>query len=314
MRKILINDGIHPKGEALLKEAGFEVDTTKIPQDELKEKLPAYAAICVRSATKVRQELIEACPDLKVIGRGGVGLDNIDVDFARSKGIQVINTPAASSRSVGELAFAHMLSLSRFVHDSNRQMPASGASEFKNLKKKYSKGIEMEGKVLGVIGLGRIGQETVKLGLGMGMEVVGVDPFVSDVDVSLKVGGHTVKVNISSIPMEDMLAKADYISLHVPFTGAPILGTKEFDQMKDGVVVVNCARGGTIDEDALLAALESGKVRACGLDVFDNEPTPRKDLLSHPRISLTPHIGASTGEAQAKIGIELAEKVIAALK
>lgn len=314
MAKILINDGIDPIGKSMLVDAGFEVDTNKIPQNELKEKLPAYDAICVRSATEVRQDLIEACPGLKVIGRGGVGLDNIDVDFARSKGIQVINTPAASSRSVAELTFGHMLSLSRFIYDSNRKMPSSGGTAFNALKKQYAGGIELEGKKLGVIGLGRIGQETVKFGLGIGMEVIGVDPFVQSVSVKLFINKKPVEVTIESVSMDAMLSQADFISLHVPSTGVPVLGTEEFSKMKDGVIVVNCSRGGTIDEDALLAALESGKVRACGLDVFDDEPTPRQDLLVHPRISLTPHIGASTDEAQAKIGVELAEKLIAALK
>lgn len=314
MAKILINDGIDPVGKLMLIEAGFEVDTNKIPQEELTDRLPAYDAICVRSATEVRKDLIEACPGLKVIGRGGVGLDNIDVDFARSKGIQVINTPAASSRSVAELTFGHMLSLSRFIYDSNRKMPVTGHSEFNSLKKKYANGVELEGKKLGVIGLGRIGQETVKFGLGIGMEVMGVDPFVDSVTVNLSINKKSVEVKIESVSMDQMLAEADFISLHVPSAGAPLLGAAEFAKMKDGVILVNCSRGGTIDEDALLEALESNKVRACGLDVYDNEPTPRQDLLQHPRISLTPHIGASTDEAQAKIGVELAEKLIGALK
>ena len=311
--KILVNDGIAPIGKQILEEAGFTVDTTKIPQEELGIRLQEYAAICVRSATKVRADLIDQCPNLKAIARGGVGLDNIDVDHAKTKGVEVINTPAASSRSVGELAFAHMLSLARFVHDSNRQMPTKGATEFKNLKKAYAKGVELEGKTLGVIGLGRIGQETVRIGLGMGMNIMGVDPYVDNVKVKMGSGDYAVDVTIPSVSLDEMLQSADFISLHVPSLDTPIIGENEFTKMKDGVIIINCARGGIIEEEALLAALESGKVSGAGLDVFVNEPTPRKDILNHPRISLTPHTGASTLEAQDKIGIELAEKLIAAL-
>lgn len=312
--RILINDGIEPIGKQLLEEAGFEVDMNKINQEDLPARLNDYDAICVRSATKVRKELIDACPNLKAIGRGGVGLDNIDVEYAKSKGIAVINTPAASSRSVGELTMAHMLSLSRFLYQSNRQMPLEGDTKFNDLKKAYAKGAELEGKTLGVVGLGRIGQETAKVGLGLGMNILAVDPFVSE--VTLAVGPAQLGFNISlrTVGMEDMLSAADYISLHIPSLDKAILGKDEFSKMKDGVIIINCSRGGTIDEDALLQALNSGKVAAAGLDVFDNEPTPRKDLLSHPRISLTPHIGASTEEAQNKIGEELAQKMIAALK
>ncbi|MBC7885460.1 MAG: D-2-hydroxyacid dehydrogenase, partial [Saprospiraceae bacterium] len=289
------------------------VDLQKIAQEDLLHRLHAYDAICVRSATKVRKELIDACPNLKAIGRGGVGMDNIDVDYARSRGISVINTPDASSRSVGELAMAHMLSLSRFLYQSNRQMPAEGETKFNDLKKAYAKGRELEGKMLGIIGMGRIGQETAKAGLGMGMNILAVDPYVKEVAVAVGPAGLGFKVILKTILMEDMLEDADYISLHIPSVGKAILGREEFSKMKEGVFIINASRGGTIDEDALLEALNSGKVAAAGLDVFDNEPTPRKDILTHPRISLTPHIGASTIEAQDNIGKELAQKLIAVL-
>lgn len=313
MAKILINDGIHPSGLAKLQAAGHEVDTEKIPQDQLMEKLPAYDAICVRSATKVRTELIDACPKLKVIGRGGVGLDNIDVDHAKSKNIAVVNTPAASSRSVAELVFAHLFSLSRFVYKSNRYMPETGREEFKALKKSYSKGFELKGKTLGIIGLGRIGQETAKIALGIGMNVVGVDPYAKAPSVDISIGNQTISVDVPIVSMHEMLEQADVITLHIPFTGAPVLSTTEFARMKEGVVIVNAARGGTIDEDALLVSLNEGKVASAGLDVFENEPTPREDILQYPNISCTPHIGASTGEAQENIGIELADKLISIL-
>jgi D-3-phosphoglycerate dehydrogenase len=312
--KILVNDGIEPIGKFLLEEAGFEVDTNKIPQEMLAEKLQDYDAICVRSATKVRRELIDACPRLKAIGRGGVGMDNIDVDYARSKGIHVINTPAASSRSVAELAMGHMLSLSRFLHQANREMPAEGGQRFDELKKKYARGVELENKTLGIIGLGRIGQEMARLALGMGMHILAVDPYMQEVALPVGNPEWNFIANLQTVPLAEMLSGADYISLHIPFTGAPVLGPAEFQQMKKGVILVNASRGGTIDELALLEALGDGTVAGAGLDVFENEPNPRHELLVHPRISLTPHIGASTEEAQNKIGEELAKRMIDALK
>jgi len=315
MAHILINDGLHPSGIKMLQEAGHTIQTEKIAQEDLMAELPKFDGICVRSATKVRTALIDNCPNLKFVGRGGVGLDNIDVDHAKSKGVAVLNTPAASSRSVAELAFGHLLSIARSLYQSNREMPTNGNSSFGKLKKAYSKGVELEGKTLGVIGLGRIGQEAAKIGLGMGMNIVGVDPFVKEkVTIDLSIGGNSISCDVPSVALEEMLAKADFITMHIPFTGSPALGKEEFSKMKKGVYLVDAARGGTIDEDALLEALENGTVAAAGLDVFINEPTPRQDILDHPRISLTPHTGASTLEAQEKIGTELASKIIEVLK
>ncbi len=315
MIKILVNDGIHPDGKMLLEDAGFSVDTDKIAQEDLAKELPKYNAIVVRSATKVRQDLIDLCPNLKVIARGGVGLDNIDVDHAKSKGIQVINTPAASSESVAELAFGHMFTLARFLQQSNRDMPQRGNSEFKGLKKSYSKGSQLRGKTLGIIGFGRIGQETARIGLALGMNVLPVDLMIDQMDIDINIyntKGVKLKVHVPTVSFDEMLAQSDFISLHVPSLKKAILGKEEFAKMKDGVIVINCARGGTIDEEALLEALESGKVAGAGLDVFVNEPSPMEALLNHPQISVTPHIGASTMEAQRNIGLELADKIIAA--
>jgi D-3-phosphoglycerate dehydrogenase / 2-oxoglutarate reductase len=312
--KILVNDGIEPIGKEMLEAAGFVVDLNKIDQAELIHRLPEYDAICVRSATKVRKELIDACPGLKAIARGGVGMDNIDVEYAQSKGISVINTPAASSRSVAELSLAHMLSMSRFLYQANRQMPHEGSTKFNDLKKWYAKGAELEGKTLGVIGFGRIGQELARVGLGMGMKIIAVDPYVSEATIKIGPADLNINYTVQTSDLDSLLKNSDYISLHIPSVGKVILGKDEFNKMKDGVFVVNVSRGGTIDEDALLYALDTGKVAAAGLDVFDNEPSPRLDVLMHPRVSLTPHIGASTEEAQNKIGIELAEKLITALR
>lgn len=311
MFRILANDGIDPIGKELLEKAGFQVDTTHIPQDQLSEGLKNYDGITVRSATKVRKELIDACPNIKLIGRGGVGMDNIDVDYARSKGLAVVNTPAASSLSVAELVFAHLFTGIRFLQDSNRKMPLEGNTKFNDLKKAYAKGIELRGKKIGIIGFGRIGRETAKVALGLGMEVLAYDLFEVPKELEVVIGTK-IRVNcpINVVTVEQLIKESDFISLHVPFSEKPVLGKEEFESMKNGVGVVNCSRGGTIDEDALIEALNSGKVAFAGLDVFDNEPTPRQDLLTHPKVSLTPHIGASTNEAQERIGTELANLII----
>ncbi|HYK76249.1 MAG TPA: D-2-hydroxyacid dehydrogenase [Daejeonella sp.] len=312
MFRILANDGMDPVGKALLEKAGFQVDTNHIPQDKLIEGLKEYDAITVRSATKVRKELIDACPNIKLIGRAGVGMDNIDVEYARSKGLAVINTPASSSLSVAELVFAHLFSGTRFLYDSNRKMPVEGSEKFNELKKAYAKGVELRGKKLGIIGFGRIGRETAKIALGLGMEVIAYElSHIPSTFLELELaGGIKVSCPIKGVSLDELIAEADFISLHVPYLNKPVLGKEEFEKMKDGVGIVNCSRGGTVDEQALLAALNSGKVSFAGLDVFENEPHPHQDILSHPRISLTPHIGASTNEAQERIGTELASLII----
>jgi len=315
MIKILANDGIDPIGKKMLEDAGFEVDTNNIPQEELPVKLQNYDAITVRSATKVRKALIDACPNLKVIGRGGVGMDNIDVDYAREKGIAVYNTPASSSLSVAELVFGHLFTGVRFLQDSNRKMPVEGSTKFNDLKKAYAKGIELRGKTLGILGFGRIGREVAKIALGVGMEVMAFDLFPFNPEVELVLGGGTtVKITIKTATQQEIIKQADFITIHTPFVDRPIIGATEFEQMKKGAGVVNCSRGGLIDEEALLIALDSGKIAFAALDVFDNEPTPRVDILTHPKISLTPHIGASTNEAQERIGLELANLIIGHFK
>ena len=312
MIKVLANDGISKAGQDMLEQAGYEVNTTKIPQDELPEKLNDYDVVLVRSATKIRKDLIDQCPNLKMIGRGGVGLDNIDVDYAKSKGIDVVNTPAASSQSVAELVIGNMFILSRFMHRANREMPAKGASEFKALKKSYSKGSEVRGKTLGIIGLGRIGRAAASMAMGLGMKVVAHDPFVDKSEIVVEgFGDHIIKVPINTVPKAVVLAASDYLTLHIPSSDKPVLGADEFAQMKPTAMLINASRGGVVDEDALLSALNNDKLGGAALDVFVGEPTPRQDLLDHPKIALTPHTGASTKEAQDNIGIELAEKIMA---
>ena len=311
MIRILANDGIDPVGKQMLEEAGFEIDTNTIPQAELPEKLQQYDGITVRSATKVRKELIDACPNLKLIGRGGVGVDNIDVDYARQKGIGVYNTPASSSLSVAELVFAHLFTGVRFLQDSNRKMPVDGSTKFNDLKKAYAKGIELRGKTLGIVGFGRIGREVAKIALGIGMEVLAFDLYPFNPELELQLGGNVkVTIPVKSASVEEIIAQSDFITLHTPFIDKPLLGAAEFEQMKKGAGVINASRGGLIDEAALISALDSGKLAFAALDVFDNEPTPSEVVLKHPKISLTPHIGASTNEAQERIGVELATLII----
>ncbi len=314
MIKILANDGIHPDGQTLLEEAGYEVETTRIPQDELPSKIGEYDVLIVRSATKVTKAVIDAGLNLKIIARGGVGLDNVDTEHARSKGITVFNTPAASSQSVAELAFAHMFSLSRFLHESNRAMPVKGDSEYDKLKKIYSEGIQVRGRTLGVVGFGRIGQEAARIGIGMGMNILAMDPYVDEAIIEIKPynsNNVSMAIKVETVSMDTLLAKADFITLHVPFSGdKPLIGREEFAKMKKGVCLINTSRGGIVDEVALLEALESRKVFGAGLDVFDFEPKPRAEILNHPRISMTPHIGASTMEAQTNIGLELADRIL----
>jgi D-3-phosphoglycerate dehydrogenase / 2-oxoglutarate reductase len=315
MIRILVNDGIHADGKLLLEEAEYEVVTDKIAQEDLMTELPKFDAIIVRSATKVRKDLIDACPNLKLIARGGVGMDNIDVEYARSKGIIVINTPASSSRGVAELAVAHMFTLARFLHHSNRAMPTTGDTEFKNLKSSFSKGIQLKGKTLGVIGFGRIGQELSTIAIGLGMRVLPVDVYIPEAEIAIRPQGFDnlkLGITLKSQNMNEVLKRADFISVHIPFSGGKaVIGAEEIALMKKGSYIINTARGGAVDEDALLDALNSGHIAGAGLDVFVGEPTPRKDLLAHPNVSFTPHTGAETKEAQVSIGQELADQIIA---
>ena len=317
MINILANDGISNSGVEALKKSGFNIITTNVAQEQLESYINKenISVILVRSATTVRKELIDKCPGLKIIGRGGVGMDNIDVDYARSKNIHVINTPAASSGSVAELVFAHLYSGVRFLHESNRAMPLEGDSNFKKLKKSYAKGVELRGKTIGIIGFGRIGRETAKIALGVGMNVLAYDKFLESADIKLEfMGKKSIDFNIKISKFEDLLEKSDFISLHVPAQKDYVIDKNELNKMKDGVGIINAARGGVINEVELVNALESGKVSFAGLDTFENEPKPEIQLLMNSKLSLTPHIGAATNEAQDRIGLELAEQISNLLK
>lgn len=315
--KVLANDGISKSGIKALEKGGFEVITTKVAQEQVANFINTHdvKVILVRSATKVRKDIIDACPGLKIIGRGGVGMDNIDVAYAREKGLHVINTPASSSESVAELVFAHLFSGVRFLHDANRNMPLEGDTNFEGLKKAYANGIELRGKTLGIIGFGRIGQAVAKMALGLGMKVIAADKYVNEAVIRVDFyNGQFINVEIVTESLEDVIKHSDFITLHVPAQDGYVIDKEEFQLMKDNVGIVNCARGGVINEVALIEALDEGKVLFAGLDVFEKEPTPEIQILMHPKISLTPHIGAATEEAQDRIGTELAEQIISLLK
>lgn len=316
MIRILANDGIDANGKSILEKAGFTVVTEKVPQEKLAIELKNYDAVLVRSATKIRKDLIDSCPNLKLVGRGGVGLDNIDVEYAKKAGIKVVNTPASSSASVAELVFAHLFSAARLIQITNRVMPTEGDSKFNDLKKIASNGLELNGKTMGIYGFGRIGQEVAKMAIGLGMKVLAFDPYVSSIDLSLDLPAlgqnSRIKVTINTVSEESVVTHSDFITFHLPFNEGDkaIVDAPKIAKMKKGVGLINCSRGGVISEADLLASLNSGQVAFAGLDVFEKEPPVSMAILQHPNVSLSPHIGGSTREAQNRIGIELAEKVI----
>ena len=314
---ILANDGISKSGIEALEKGGFKVITTTVAQEQLIDFINKndVAGLLVRSATQVKKDIIDNCPNLKLIGRGGVGMDNIDVVYAKEKGLHVINTPAASSESVAELVFAHLFGGVRFLYDANRNMPLDGDSKFKQLKKAYGAGRELRGRTLGVIGFGRIGQATAKIALGVGMKVVYFDPFIDKATINVSFfDGKSVSFDFESLSKDELLQTSDFITVHVPAQKEYVIGKREFSIIKKGTGIVNAARGGVIDEVALVDALENGEISFAGLDVFESEPSPEIKILMHPNISLTPHIGAATGEAQDRIGVELANQIINLLK
>jgi D-3-phosphoglycerate dehydrogenase / 2-oxoglutarate reductase len=312
--KILANDGIDAIGKKALEAQGFTVVTEKVAQDQLAAAIntEGYVGLLVRSATTARKDLIDACPGLKFIGRGGVGIDNIDAEYARSKGVDVFNTPASSSQSVAELVMSLMFAASRGIYDAGTYMPSTGVTEFESLKKKYAKGIELRGKTLGIVGFGRIGRALASYALGCGMRVVANDKFATESHVNFMIQGHgAIQVDIPLVSFDELIAQSDFISLHVPKQpdGSAVFGAAELAKTKKGAVLINSSRGGVIEESALLEALDSGHIRAACLDVFVGEPKPNPALLSHANILSTPHIGASTLEAQERIGLEIAENV-----
>ena len=315
--KVLANDGISKSGVDKLIKNGFDIITVSVEQGQLINYINKndIDVLLVRSATKVRKDIIDNCPGLKIIGRGGVGMDNIDVEYARENGLKVINTPAASSLSVAELVVAHLYSCVRFLHISNRNMPLEGDTNFKSLKKAFAKGIELRGKTLGIIGFGRIGQEVAKIAIGIGMHVIYYDLHNEKVNIELTFfDNKKIDFNLEKSSFKDVLSKSDFITLHVPAQKEYVIGEKEFDLMKTDAGIINASRGGVIDEVALNKNINEGKISFAALDTFENEPKPEITLLMNPKISLTPHIGAATNEAQDRIGVELADQITEILK
>jgi len=315
--KVLANDGISNSGIEKLLNNGIDIKNITVEQGQLIDYINKneITVLLVRSATKVRKDIIDNCPGLIIIGRGGVGMDNIDVEYAIDKGIKVINTPAASSGSVAELVIAHLYTCARFLHISNRNMPLEGDSNFKKLKKAFAKGVELRGKTLGIIGFGRIGQEVAKIGLGIGMNVIYYDLHNDKVNLKLEFFDRQIlNFKLEKSSFIEVLSQSDFITLHVPAQKEYVIGNKEFDLMKDGIGLINAARGGVVDEVALDKNISDGKVSFAALDTFENEPNPEIKLLMNPKISLTPHIGAATNEAQDRIGLELADQIIEILK
>lgn len=293
--RILVTDGMDKSAMAELRAKGHEVVEQFYAPEELGTALRDFDVVVVRSKTKIRANHIDAAKGsrLKLIIRGGVGVDNIDVKYAEENGIKVMNTPKASSQSVAELALGHMISCARYISISGHTM-----REDKWEKKAYGKGIELCGKTLGIIGFGRIGQKLAVMAKAMGMTVIAYDIF--------HVPGIEEKLGVKYVEMDELLAASDFISIHTPaIDGKPLINAENIAKMKDGVIIVNTSRGNNVDEDALLAALESGKVRGAGLDVYATEPPTNHALYSHPMVSCTPHIGAATVEAQERIGAEI---------
>ena len=310
--KILANDGISESGKNKLEEYGFEVDLTTVSQEQLVSYINEneISTILVRSATQVRADIIDNCPSIKIIGRGGVGMDNIDVEYAKSKGVSVINTPAASSKSVAELVFSHLFGCVRFLHESNRSMPLEGDTKFKELKKLYARGTELSEKTLGIIGFGRIGQEVAKIAIGVGMKVIFYDKFNEKADIRLDFfDGQNLSFKLKSSTFDELLNNSDYITVHIPASKEYIIDSDQFAKMKNGVGLLNLSRGGIINEEELIKNIESGKISFAGIDTFEGEPNPSMKILMNSNVSLTPHIGAATSEAQDRIGVELADKI-----
>jgi D-3-phosphoglycerate dehydrogenase len=311
--KILANDGIDAKGQAALEAMGCTVLTEKVNQDALAGFIQNenIDGLLVRSATTARKELIDVCPNLKFIGRGGVGIDNIDAVYAREKGVDVFNTPASSSASVAELVMSMLFASNRFIYQAGGSMPANGEETFEVLKKSYGKGKEVKGKTIGIVGFGRIGMSLAEYALGCGMRVLFFDRSKTEETVVLSINGSPVEVKLNVSSFEEVLRGSDFISLHVPKqpNGSSVIGAAEFALMKKNAVVVNTSRGGTINEGELIEALDNGIIAGACLDVFENEPRPNAALLKHSKIITTPHIGAATAEAQERIGLEIAENV-----
>lgn len=311
--KILINDGFSASGIQALEKAGFEILNTKVAQVQLENYINEHAvdAIVVKENTQVQQELIEACPSIKLIASTSNSMDNIDVNFAIDNGVQVINTKNASAPAIAEMVFAHLLGMVRFLHQSNREMPLEGDMSFNTLKKQFSQGVELRGKTLGIIGFNALGQEVAKTALGLGMKVIATDTEIEEATITIPFyDGQSVNFQIITEPFNEVIKTADFVTLHLPEQDDYVLTATEFEQMKNGVGIVNTSSGKVLNEVDLVNAIEGGKVKYAGLDVFENQPRPEIQLLMNPEISLSPNIAALTIDSEERKGVELANKII----
>jgi D-3-phosphoglycerate dehydrogenase len=311
--KVLATDGIAQSGIDALESKGFEVLDVNIASGQLENYINKHQidAIVVGGSTEIREELIDNCPSLKLIGRSGVSMDNIDVDYAIDQGLHVINTPEATANSVAELVFAHLFGMARFLHQSNREMPLEGDFRFHDMNREFGNGMELRGKTLGIVGFGTVGQEVAKIALGLGMKVIASDPLVEGAPISIEFfNGQRMMIPIETSKLDDLLKESDFITVHTDSQEGYVIGQNEIKKMKKGVGIINVTRGGIIDEVALVNSIEDKHVKFAGLDVFENEPKPEIQLLMNPELSLTPHIAASTIEAHDRIGTELAEQIV----
>jgi D-3-phosphoglycerate dehydrogenase len=314
--KVLATDGIAKSGIEALENKGFEVLDIHIAEGQLENYINKHKidAIVVGSATEVREELIDACPSLKLIGHSGVNMDHIDVDYAIDQGLHVINTPEATLNSVAELVFAHLFGLARFLHQSNREMPLEGDLRFYEMSRSFGVGMELRGKTIGVVGFGAVGQEVAKIALGLGMKVIASDPLIEGAPISVEFfNGQRMMIPIETVKLDELLKESDFITVHISNQDGYVIGQKEIEKMKTGVGIINVTHGRLIDEVALVNAIENKQVKFAGLDVFENQPRPEVQLLMNPELSLTPNIAASTIESQERIGTELAEQIIRVL-
>jgi D-3-phosphoglycerate dehydrogenase len=300
--KVLITDGLDESGQSILRDAAETVDRNNISADDLLKEISAYNGLIVRGRTKVTAAVMDAAANLRVIGRAGVGVDNIDLEAAKKHGVTVVNAPVSTTLAVAELTFGLLLALAREIPRAD-----AGMKQGKWLKKELE-GVELNGKTLGVVGFGRIGAEVGKRATAFGMKVVAYDPLIE--------GDEIKRRGAEPLTLDELYARADFITLHLPLTGESrnMVGEGAFSKMKDGVRIVSAARGGIIDETALVAALNSGKVAGAGLDVFATEPPGQSDLVLHPRVVCSPHVGAQTAEAQVRASEDIASEVLAALR
>lgn len=312
--RILINDKIAENGIETLTSAGFEVLSAKVAPVQLENYINENSidGIVVNHNTSITQELLEACPSIKLIACTSSNMDNIDIDYAYENGIHVVNATKATTIAVAELVFAHLFGMVRFLHQSNREMPLEGESRFGDLKKQFSVGQELRGKTLGIIGLGKVGTEVAKIGIGIGMRVIATPSTKQEnPEVTLSFfDGQSITIPIATKKLEDVLKDADFISIHTPLLEDYVIGEKQLALIKDNIGIINTAKGGVIDEIALVNAIKKGKVKYAGLDVYENQPSPEIQLLMNPEISLTPNIGGITLEAQERIGDEIAKQII----